>query len=121
MDYMKSWGVFKASNTNAYDLCCFYSISPLGEFPAFPPPCNPATSNMIKDPLGAVQAAKHANLLMVFAGESATAVCVLQALHEKDSMKHLALEVKLGNQEQILSWLKSCWFVPSVSTMAVTT
>ena len=53
---------------------------------------------MIKDLLGVVQAAKHSHLLVVFAGEVATTICLLQALHNKNSMKCLTLEVKTGKQ-----------------------
>ena len=39
------------------------------------------------------------NLLMEFAGDSAMAVCLLQELHDKDSMKHLTLELKPDKQD----------------------
>ena len=77
LDYMKARGVFKPTNTNAYDLCHFYDISPSGEFPTFPTLHNPASSDMIKELLEAAWAVKRANLLMVFAGELVTAVCLL--------------------------------------------
>ena len=80
-DYMKSQGVFKASKTNAYDLCRFYCVSPAGDFPSFPAPHEPATPSMIKDLLGVAWAAKCSHLFMVFAGKAATTVCQ-QRQHE---------------------------------------
>ena len=112
LDYMKSSGVFKATKTNVYDLCCFYRISATGEFPAFPAPRDPTSSNMLRELLEAARAAKCANLLMVFAGEFATAICLLRVLHDKDSMKCLALETKPGKQDMDSKMTKKLSFCP---------
>ena len=74
---MKACGAFKARKTNAYDLCHFYCVSASGDFPTFPTPGKPASSDKLEQLLEAVWTAKHANLLMVFAGESVTAICLL--------------------------------------------
>ena len=94
-NYMKSRGVFKASKTNTYHLCRFYRMV---NFPPFPAPRDPATTSMIRDLLGAAQATNRSYLLMIFAGEAAAAICLLRALHNKDSMKWITLETKSCKQ-----------------------
>ena len=77
LDYMKACRVFKARKTNAYNLCCFYHINASREFPTFPTLCEPASCDMLKQLLETVRAAKRTHLLMAFAGDSATAICLL--------------------------------------------
>ena len=91
---MKQCGVFKAKKTNKCDLCCFYHVELSGDFPPFPSPCEPATHGMLEELLRAAQALGHPNLLMAFARDLATVVCLLQELHHKDSLKCLLLEPK---------------------------
>ena len=86
---MKQHRVFKAKKMNEYDLCCFYHMELSGNLPPFP-----ATHEMLEDLLNAVWALRHPNFLMAFTRDSATAVCLLQELHHKYSLKHLPLEPK---------------------------
>ena len=45
--YMESQGAFKAIKTSEYGLSCFYQVRALGDFPAFPEPQEPVTSDDI--------------------------------------------------------------------------
>ena len=36
---------------------------------------------------------------MIFTSKTEIAICLLQLLHDKDSMKHLMLETRMGKQE----------------------
>ena len=112
LDYMKTCRVFKATKTNAYDFCHFYRVSATRELPVFPTPCDPASSDMLKGLLEASQTEKCANLLMVFAGESTTTVCLLQALHDEDSMKCLTLDMKPGKQDTDSKLVRKLSFCP---------
>ena len=94
LDYIKQCGVFKAKKTNEYDLCRFYHMELSRNLPPFPSPRKPATCMMLEDLLRAVQDLGHPNLLMAFTRDLATAVCLLQELHNKGSLKHLLLEPK---------------------------
>ena len=94
LDYMKHHGVFKAKKINEYDLCHFYCIEHPGDLPTFSSPCEPATSKMLEDFLLKAWALGHLNLVVAFAWDSAMAVCLLQELHSKDSLKHLPMEPK---------------------------
>ena len=107
---MKAHGVFKAGKTNAYDLCCFYCVSASREFPTFPAPCEPASSNMLKWLLETVWAVKCTHPLWAFAGDSTIAICLLRELHNKYSMKCLALESKPGKQDADSKHIKKLSF-----------
>ena len=109
LDYMKQCGVFKAKKTNKYDLCHFYCMELSGDLPPFPSPCEPATHGMLEELLRAAQALGHPNLLMAFARDSAMAVCLLQELHSKDSLKCLPLEQKSdADGKTVKKLLPSC-------------
>ena len=94
LDYMKHHGVFKAKKSNKYNLCCFYHIDLSRDLPTFPSPRKPATHEMLEDFLLKAQALGHPNLVVAFARNPATAVCLLQELHSKDSLRHLPIEPK---------------------------
>ena len=81
-----------------------------GNLPPFPSPHEPATHMMLEDLLRAAQALGHPNLLMAFTRDSATAVCLLQKLHNKGSLKHLPLEPKSDADGKMVKKLSSCQF-----------
>ena len=81
-----------------------------GNLPPFLSPCEPATCEMLEELLRAVQALGCPNLLMAFARDSATAVCLLQELHNKDSLKHLPLEPKPDADGKMVKKLSFCPF-----------
>ena len=94
LDYMKYCGVFKAKKSNKYNLCHFYCIELSRDLPTFPSPSEPATCEMLEDFLLKAQALGHPNLIVAFVQDLATAVCLLQELHSKDSLRHLPMEPK---------------------------
>ena len=47
LDYMESHDVFKPIKTSEYDLCHFYQVGLTGDFPKFPEPHEPMTSNHV--------------------------------------------------------------------------
>ena len=110
LDYMKQRGVFKAKKTNEYDLCHFYHVELSGDLPPFPSPHKPATRKMLEELLRAAQALGHPNLLMAFARDSAMAVCLLQELHHKNSLKCLPLEPKSDADGKMVKKLSFCPF-----------
>ena len=110
LDYMKQCGVFKAKKTNEYDLCRFYHMELSGNLPPFPSPHEPATRVMLEDLLRAARALGCPNLLMAFTRDLATAVCLLQELHNKSSLKHLPLEPKSDADGKMVKKLSFCPF-----------
>ena len=104
---MKQCGVFKAKKTNEYDLCISYRVELSGNLPPFPSPHKPATHMMLEELL---RQHGHPNLLMVFARDLATMVCLLQELHNKDSLKHLPLEPKSDTDSKMVKKLSLCSF-----------
>ena len=94
LDYMKHHRVFKVKKTNEYNLCHFYCIDLFGDLPTFPSPCKPATHEMLEDFLLKARALGHPNLVVAFAWDFATAVCLLQELHSKGSLRCLPMEPK---------------------------
>ena len=83
LDYMKHHGVFKSKKTNEYDLCHFYEVGLLGDLLSFPSPHKPATHELLSKFLLKARVLGHSNLVVVFAQDSATAICLLQELHIK--------------------------------------
>ena len=117
---MKHREVFKAKKTNEYNLCCFYRVELSGDLPKFPSPHEPATRKMLKDFLLKVWALGHPNLVVAFARESATAICLLQELHSKDSLKCLPMEPKMdagGKAIKKLSFWLLCMYSSSNDTI----
>ena len=106
LDYMKHYGVFKAKKSNEYDLCHFYHIDLL----TFPSPCEPATNKMLEDFLLKAWALGHPNLVVAFAWDMATAVCLLQELHSKDSVSCLPMEPKADVGRKTTKKLSFCLF-----------
>ena len=92
LDYMKHRGVFKAKKTNKYDLSHFYHVELFGDLQTFPSPHEPATHEMLEDFLLKAQALWHLNPVVAFAQDLVMAVCLLQELHSKDSLRHLPME-----------------------------
>ena len=108
LDYMKHCRVFKAKKTNEYDLCHFYRIEISRDLPTFPSPCEPATHKMLKDFLLKAQALGCPNLVVAFAQDSTTAVCLLQELHSKDSLRCLPMELKPDAGGKAIKKLSFC-------------
>ena len=110
LDYMKHHGVFKAKKSNKYDLCHFYCIELSGDLPTFPSPHEPATCKMLEDFLLRAQALGCPNLIVAFAWDSAKAVCLLQELHSKDSLRCLQMEPKSDAGRKATKNLSFCPF-----------
>ena len=113
LDYMKHRRVFKAKKSNEYNLCHFYHVELSGDLPTFPSPHEPATHKMLEEYLLKTQALGHPNLIVAFAWDSATAVCLLQELHSKDSLRCLPMELKsdvCGKATKKLSFCLFCLY-----------
>ena len=110
LDYMKQRRVFKAMKTNKYDLCHFYHMELSGNLPSFLSPHELATHKMLEELLRAGWALGHPNLLMVCTRVWAMVVCLLQELHQKDSLKHLPLEPKSDTDGKMVKKLSFCPF-----------
>ena len=106
LDYMKHHGVFK----DKYDLCHFYHIELSRDLPTFPSTHEPATPEMLKDFLLKAQALGCPNLIVAFAQDLAMAVCLLQVLHSKDSLRHLPMEPKPDVGGKAIKKLSFCPF-----------
>ena len=68
---------------------------------------------MLEDFLLKVRALGHPNLVVAFAQDSATAFCLLQELHSKDSLRHLPMEPKSdvgGKTTKKLSFCPFCLY-----------
>ena len=83
LDYMRMPGIFKAKKMNEYNLCWFYCVGLLGDIPHFPSLHKLAMHAMLQDLLNAMHGLGQPDLLMAFARDSATAVCLLQELHTR--------------------------------------
>ena len=105
---MKHCGDFKAKKSNEYDLCHFYHIELSGDLPTFPSPHQPATHKMLENFL--LKALGHPNLIVAFVQDSAMAVCLLQELHSKDSLRHLPMEPKPDTGGKATKKLSFCLF-----------
>ena len=95
---------------NEYDLCWFYCVGLSEDIPHFPSPCKLAMCTMLQDLLDVACGLDQPNLLMAFARDSATVVCLLQELHNKDSMKCLLLEPKSDADGKPVNKLSFCPF-----------
>ena len=108
LDYMKHCRVFKAKKSNEYNLCHFYHIELSGDLPTFPSPHEPAICEMLEDFLLKAQALGHPNLVVAFARDLAMAVCLLQELYSKDSLRHLPMEPKPDTGGKAIKKLSFC-------------
>ena len=63
---------------------------------------------MLKDFLLKAQALGHPNLVVAFTRDSATAVCLLQELHSKDSLRHMPTEPKMAAGRKAIKKLSFC-------------
>ena len=108
LDYMKHRRVFKAKKSNEYDLCCFYRVELSGDLPTFPSLCKPATHEMLEDFLLKARALGHPNLVVAFVQDSAMAVCLLQELHRKDSLRCLPMRPKPDAGGKAIKELSFC-------------
>ena len=90
LDYMKHCGVFKSKKTNKYDLCHFYLRGPSKLSLSH----KPATCELLSKFLLKARVLGHPNLVVAFTWDSATAICLLQELHIKDSLRCLPMEPK---------------------------
>ena len=77
LDYMESYGVFKSIKTSEYNLCCFYKVGLSGDFPEFPTPNEPATSNHVCSFLEKAWEFSQPNLLVAHPQDVVTAICLL--------------------------------------------
>ena len=110
LDYMKHRGVFKAKKSNEYDLCHFFCVELSEDLPTFPSPRKPATHEMLEDFLLKAQALGCSNLIVAFVQDSATAVCLLQELHSKDSLRCFPREPKSDADGKAIKKLPFCLF-----------
>ena len=108
LDYMKHHRVFKSKKTNEYDLCCFYQVGLSGDLPNFPSPDKPATCKLLSKFLLKARALGHPNLVVTFAWDSTTAICLLQELHIKDSLRCLLMEPKADAGRKAIKKLSFC-------------
>ena len=106
---MTSCGVFKPK-TCEYDLCCFYQVGLSGDLPEFPSPHAPATRKQVSSFLLKARALVWPNLIVVHSQDAATAVCLLQELHIKDSLRHLLMETKVEARSKSTWKLSFCPF-----------
>ena len=105
---MKHCGVFKSKKTNEYDLCCFYHIGLSGDLLNFPSPCKPATHELLSKFLLKARVLGCPNLVVVFVWDSVSAICLLQELHIKDSLRHLPMEPKADAGGKAIKKLSFC-------------
>ena len=113
LDYMKHHRVFKAKKSNEYNLCHFYCVELSRDLPTFLSPRKPATHKMLEDFLPKAQALGHPIAIVAIAWDLAMAVCLLQELHNKDSLRHLPIEPKLdvgGKATKKLSFCPFCLY-----------
>ena len=92
-----------------------FVISTMLNFPGIfqPSPHKPTTHEMLEDLLLKARALGHPNPIVAFAWDSATAVCLLQELHSKDSLRHLPMEQKSdvgGKATKKLSFCPFCLY-----------
>ena len=74
----------------------------------FQPFCEPATHEMLEDFLLKAQALGHPNLVVAFVQDSSMAVCLLQELHSKDSLRCLPMEPKPDAGGKTINKLSFC-------------
>ena len=108
LDYMKHCGVFKSKKTNEYDLCHFYQVGLSRDLPNFPSPHEPATPELFSKFLLKARVLGHPNLVVAFVWDSATAICLLQELHIKDSLRCLPMEPNLDAGRKVIKKLSFC-------------
>ena len=92
MYYMESCDVFKPIKTSEYDLCHFYQVGLTGDFPEFPEPCKPMTSNHMCGLLTKAQMLSWPNLLAAHSQDMVTAVCLLRELLTHVSLRCFKME-----------------------------
>ena len=77
LDYMESHGVFESIEMSDYNMCCFYKVGLSGDFPEFPTPCEPATTDHMHGFLEKSEEFLQPNLLVVHSQDMVTVVCLL--------------------------------------------
>ena len=80
LDYMESHNIFKPIKTSEYNLCCFYQVGLTGDFPEFPKPHEPTTSNHVCSLLKKAWALSWPNLLVAHSQDAVTPVFLLRTL-----------------------------------------
>ena len=110
LEYMKHCGVFDAKKTKEYDLCWFYQVGLSGDLPGFPSPHEPDTHEWMVKFLCKARALGQPNLVVIHSQDSMTAICLLQELHEKDSLRHLPMELKTDARGKAIKKLSFCLF-----------
>ena len=108
LDYRKHHGFFKAKKINEYNLCHFYQVELSRDLPKFPSPHEPASHKMLRDFLLKAKALGHLDLVVAFAQDTAMAVCLLQGLHSKDSLRHLPMEPETDAGRKAIKKLPFC-------------
>ena len=107
---MTSRDIFKPKKTNEYDLCRFYQVGLSGDLPEFPSPHTPVTCKQVSSFLLKARALGWPNLIVVHSQDVATAVCLLQELHIKDSLHHLPMDTKVEAGSKSTRKLSFCPF-----------
>ena len=106
--YIESWGAFKAIKTSKYGWCHFYQVGVTGDFPTFPEPWTPATSDDIYHLLKKAHKQAWPNLVVALSQDTVTVIALQLPLHNHVSLQWLKMEMdkEAGDQP---SW-KLCPF-----------
>ena len=107
---MMSCGVFKPKKTSEYDLCHFYQVGLSGDLPEFPLPHTSATREQVSSLLLKARVLGQPNLIVAHSQDVVTAVCLLQELHVKDSLRCLPMETKVEAGSKPIWKLSFCPF-----------
>ena len=113
LNYMTNCGIFKPKKTSEYDLCRFYQVGLSGDLPEFPSPCASVTQKQVSSFLLKAKALGQPNLIVADSQDVATAVCLLQEVHVKDSLCCLPMETKVevgSKSTQKLSFYPFCQY-----------
>ena len=100
----------EAKKTNEYDLCHFYQVGLPGDLPNFPSPREPAICDLLSKFLLKARVLWHPHLVVAFLWDSTTAICLLQELHIKDSLRHPQMEPKVDVGGKAIRKLSFCPF-----------
>ena len=113
---MESCGIFKLMKTSEFDLCHFYQVGESGDFPKFPKPHDPATSDHLHSLLEKAHKKGCPNLVVALSQDAVTAVSLLKKLHASASLQHLKMETPTevaGKPMQKLSFHPFCQYCGS--------
>ena len=94
-DYMESCGTFKPIGTSEYDLCCFYQVGQMEDFPEFPKPREPVMNDDVCCLLEKACELGQPKLVVALSQDVATATALLQDLHHHVSLQWLKMETDM--------------------------